>query len=172
MQHAFVQTPCGEALQRVRAPALGAYRFPLDTIASGAHRVSGVLLSVGFPAVVLASLAPPLRTPEGYRAALTAAHAALPRPVWLAAKACVAFPLCYHFLAGARFLAWEHGLLGFDRRATRSTSALLLGGSAAATAVLAFRSFPFQQHQQQQQQQPQQPQRSCLTRWLPAWLRR
>ena len=171
MQHAFVQTPCGEALQRVRAPALGAYRFPLDTVASGVHRTTGVLLSVGFPAVVLASLAPPLRSAAGYRAALTAAHAALPRPVWLAAKACVAFPLCYHLLAGARFLAWEHGLLGFDPRATRTTSALLLGGSAAATAVLAFRTFPFAMASQVPQQPPQARQ-SRLARWLPTWLRR
>ena len=171
MEHAFVPTPCGEALHRVRAPALGAYRFPLDTIASGAHRVSGVLLSIGLPAAVLASLAPQMRTASGYRSAIDTAHAVLPRPLWRAAKACVAFPLCYHSLAGARFLAWEHGLLGFSRTATRTTSALLLGGSAAATAALAFATFPAVGAAPSPSSPPPSS-HSTLTRWLPAWLRR
>lgn len=166
-QHAFVKV---HAAGRVRAPSVLVYRFPLDTLASGGHRTTGVALSLGFPAVVLASLAPQLRTAEGYRQALTAARGRLGAPLWGAAKACVALPLCWHMLAGTRFLLWEWGLHSFDKRATRTTSALLMAGSLAMAAGLAIAKFPFPAAQVQQRKQHHKKSGGLLKRWLPSWL--
>ena len=165
-QHAFVKV---HVAGRVRAPSVLVYRFPLDTLVSGGHRTTGVALSLGFPAVVLASLAPPLRTAEGYKQALAAARERIGAPLWGAAKACVALPLCWHMLAGARFLLWEWGLHSFDKRATRTTSALVMAGSLAMASGLAFAKFSGPAAQTQQRKQQQKPS-GMLKRWLPSWL--
>ena len=81
-------------------------------------------------------------------ASIVAFKAAYPLLVF-PAKAAVGFPLIYHYMAGLRHMWWDHAKYGnqadkdspLEVPAVERSSKLLLGGSAAATALAALYSI-------------------------------
>ena len=101
------------------------YRWQYTNTLSILHRITGVLLSIGFFLLVywLASVA---AGPERYAAAV----ACLSGPLMQLVLAGSLFSFCYHLMMGLRHLAFDLGL-GFELKTARWT-----GWAAAAVAIV------------------------------------
>nr|AJE29362.1 mitochondrial succinate dehydrogenase C [Mastigamoeba balamuthi] len=127
------------------APGLFVYRWPLNAIVSGMHRVSGLALVIGFSSVAMGSALLPAGTtlPD----AIVSACSKWPRALRIAAKWCIGTALAMHWVAGTRYLAWEWGLYPFSVRCTTYTSSAIVAAAIGGGTALSLCSFPFPQHQ-------------------------
>jgi succinate dehydrogenase / fumarate reductase cytochrome b subunit len=89
------------------------YRWQYTMTLSFLHRVTGVLLSLGFLLLVY-WLAAAAAGAERYAAAVATLSSPLAQLVWFGA----AFAFCYHLLNGIRHLAWDTGR-GFELQTAR-----------------------------------------------------
>lgn len=118
------------------------YKFPLGAISSITNRGTGCMLSVGTWAAAYIAFTGDLG------AAINTFKEAAPLLVF-PAKAVVAFPLIYHYLAGMRHIYWDHAKYGnqadkhspLEVPAVEASSKLLIGASVAATAAAALYSI-------------------------------
>ncbi len=101
------------------------YRWTYTNSLSLLHRITGVLLSLGF-FILVYWLVAAASGPERYAAAVACLGTPLVRLVMAAAL----FAFCYHLMMGLRHLAFDIGL-GFELKTARWT-----GWAAAAIAVL------------------------------------
>ncbi len=96
-------------------------RLPLPGVVSFAHRVSGALMFFGIPFVLyLFDLS--LSGPEGFAQARSWAGSLWLTPVIVL----LAWSLCYHLLAGIRYLLMDLDL-GIDRKASYLSAAWVAG---------------------------------------------
>ena len=98
------------------------YRWQYTNTLSILHRITGVLLSLGFLLLVY-WLAAAAAGPERYAAARDTLASPLAQLVWFGA----AFAFCYHLLNGVRHLFFDMGR-GFElKRARASGRAVAIG---------------------------------------------
>ncbi|MFI4889942.1 MAG: succinate dehydrogenase, cytochrome b556 subunit [Steroidobacterales bacterium] len=118
------------ARPRPLSPHLQIYRWQLSNTLSVLHRLTGVGLSIGLPALAywLVSLA------AGQSAYEAAARffASMPGELLLAGWVLAFF---YHLLNGVRHLFWDIGY-GFERRQRHTSGWLVVVGSLVLSAVV------------------------------------
>ena len=116
------------ARARPTSPHAGIYRWQIGNSLSILHRVTGVVLALGLPALCywLTSLA---AGEQSY----AAAEAVFSSPVGLAGLAGWTFAFLYHLLNGVRHLFWDAGY-GFERTQRHASGWLVVLGSIALTA--------------------------------------
>eukprot|EP01105_Mastigella_eilhardi_P014034 TRINITY_DN3190_c2_g1_i1.p1 TRINITY_DN3190_c2_g1~~TRINITY_DN3190_c2_g1_i1.p1 ORF type:complete len:161 (+),score=33.41 TRINITY_DN3190_c2_g1_i1:3-485(+) len=116
---------------RPNAPSLFSYRWPMNSLASGAHRATGAALVLGYSSVVLGGALVP-----SFRERVVATLGRVPRPLPYFFRWCVAFGITYHWAAGIRHLLWDYGFFGFNmQHVTRSSIGLYAGAFATAVAA-------------------------------------
>lgn len=118
---------------RPTSPHVSIYKFPLPAMASITTRVTGVALTVGVAAVASLSVADPLGGFHAVEALKAGAPALVP-----VAKAAVAFPVVYHYLAGLRHLYWDRSAAGFSLEEMQRSSTLLIALAVLLTLALTF----------------------------------
>jgi succinate dehydrogenase / fumarate reductase cytochrome b subunit len=115
---------------RPLSPHITIYRWQIGNSLSILHRLTGIALAIGLPALTywLASLA----AGEGsYR---TAAHA-FASPVGLLLLIGWSFAFFYHLLNGVRHLLWDVGL-GFERQERHASGWIAVLGALALTLIV------------------------------------
>ncbi|MFQ5581825.1 MAG: succinate dehydrogenase, cytochrome b556 subunit [Mariprofundaceae bacterium] len=114
---------------RPLSPRISIYRLHPETLASGAHRLSGVVLILFVP-FYLWMLYGMTGSPEDFQDSLAMMHTSLGRiALWTAGTAFI-----YHFFSGIRMLCLDAGW-GESRSMMRLSSQIMLG-VAAVTAVI------------------------------------
>jgi succinate dehydrogenase / fumarate reductase cytochrome b subunit len=106
------------------------YRWQYTNTTSILHRITGILLSFCFIALVY-WLAAAAAGPERYDAALAVIASPLGQVVLIGGL----FSFCYHLLNGIRHLFWDAGY-GFELPVARKTAWVSMLGSAVLTVVL------------------------------------
>lgn len=117
------------------------YKFPAPAVSSILNRVTGCVLSVGTAGLGAVAL-------SGDVAATVEALKAYSLIAFMV-KAGVSFPLVYHYLGGVRHIIWDHSKIGnqadksslLEISSVRTQSKVLIGGSAAASLLLALYSI-------------------------------
>ena len=112
------------------SPHVTIYRFPIVAISSITNRVTGFMLSVGVTGIAGLSLA-------GFDTAATAMFINQYSAASVL-KFGVAFPLVYHYLGGVRHIMWDRVPDQLTNEQVQTSSTVLLGGSVALSAGLAF----------------------------------
>ena len=106
------------------------YRWQYTNTLSILHRITGVLLSLGFLLLVY-WLAADAAGPERYAAARHALASPLAQLVWFGA----AFAFCYHLLNGVRHLFFDMGR-GFELKTARASGRAVAIGAVVLGLVL------------------------------------
>lgn len=107
------------------------YRWQYTNTLSILHRITGVLLSLGFLLLVY-WLAAAAAGADRYRAALDTLASPLAQLVLFG----VVFAFCYHLLNGIRHLVWDTGRALDIRTATAAGWAVLVGTVVLGAAIL------------------------------------
>jgi succinate dehydrogenase / fumarate reductase cytochrome b subunit len=115
--------------QRPLSPHLGVYKFAYSMALSILHRITGVVSTFGFLALVwwLMALA---SGPEAYARAMLR----LGSPLAKLLLAGFAFSFIYHFCNGIRHLVWDTGH-GLERAQARRSGALVVVCALLLTAL-------------------------------------
>ena len=108
------------------------YRWQYTNTLSILHRITGVLLSLGFLLLVY-WLAAAAAGPERYAAARHALASPLAQLVWFGA----AFAFCYHLLNGVRHLFFDMGR-GFELATARKSARFTSIGAVVLALVVWF----------------------------------
>ena len=106
------------------------YRWQYTNTLSILHRITGVLLSLGFLLLVY-WLAAAAAGPERYAAARDALASPLAQLVWFGA----AFAFCYHLLNGVRHLFFDMGH-GFELKTARASGRAVAIGAVVLGLLL------------------------------------
>jgi len=106
------------------------YRWQYTNTLSILHRITGVLLSLGFLLLVY-WLAAAAAGPERYAAARDALATPLAQLVWFGA----AFAFCYHLLNGVRHLFFDMGH-GFELKTARASGRAVAIGAVVLGLLL------------------------------------
>jgi succinate dehydrogenase / fumarate reductase cytochrome b subunit len=106
------------------------YRWQYTNTLSILHRITGVLLSLGFLLLVV-WLAAAAAGPERYAAARDALASPLAQLVWFGA----AFAFCYHLLNGVRHLFFDMGR-GFELKTARASGRAVAIGAVVLGLLL------------------------------------
>ena len=126
-----------QRLARPVSPHLSIYKPQITWLASGSHRLTGVLLSGGLYLWSIAYLVGPTVGFQAGSTTLAAAFAAWPFVLKAAAKVTVAFPFVFHCFNGLRHIAWDFGL-GFAKSRVIQTGWFVIGLSAVSSLYLAL----------------------------------
>ncbi|KKK13381.1 hypothetical protein P175DRAFT_0518951 [Aspergillus ochraceoroseus IBT 24754] len=126
-----------QRLNRPVSPHLSIYRPQITWMASGAHRITGLVLSGPLYLFATAYLAAPLFGWHLESATLAAAFGALPVAAKVAVKGLVAFPFTYHCMNGLRHLSWDFGK-GINNKTVIQTGWTVVGLSTISALLLAF----------------------------------
>ena len=106
------------------------YRWQYTNTLSILHRITGVLLSLGFLLLVY-WLAAAAAGPERYAAARDSLASPLAQLVWFGA----AFAFCYHLLNGVRHLFFDMGR-GFELKTARASGRAVAIGAVVLGLLL------------------------------------
>ena len=106
------------------------YRWQYTNTLSILHRITGVLLSLGFLLLVY-WLAAAAAGPERYAAARDTLASPLAQLVWFGA----AFAFCYHLLNGVRHLFFDLGY-GFELKTARASGRAVAIGAVVLGLLL------------------------------------
>lgn len=120
---------------RPLSPHLGIYRFMYTMATSIAHRISGVVLSIGL-VVLVGWLAAAASGAEAYAAAIALVPAALLKlllAAWLLA-------FCYHLCNGIRHLNWDLGR-GLEKPEARRSAMVVVAVTAVLAAAFVYAAF-------------------------------
>lgn len=120
---------------RPLSPHLGIYRFMYTMATSIAHRITGVVLSVGLVVLVAWLLAAAVGA-EAYAsttALLSSGVVKLLLAGWLLA-------FCYHLCNGLRHLAWDLGR-GLEKAEARRSAGFVVAGTLSLFAVFGWLLF-------------------------------
>ncbi|KAI9310933.1 succinate dehydrogenase cytochrome b560 subunit [Dichotomocladium elegans] len=121
---------------RPTSPHVTIYQPQLTWYMSGAHRITGTALGLGFYAGALAYLTAPALGYTFDTAAIISSVAAAPVALKVAAKTIVGFPFVFHCLNGIRHLVWDTTRF-IDIKGVYKTGYIVLGSSLAGTLYLA-----------------------------------
>ncbi|HLW23128.1 MAG TPA: succinate dehydrogenase, cytochrome b556 subunit [Steroidobacteraceae bacterium] len=115
---------------RPLSPHLDIYRWQMGNTLSILHRLTGLALALGLPALAYFVLA----LAHGSASYRQAQHLFM-SPVGLLWLVAWSFAFFYHLLNGIRHLFWDIGL-GFERRARTVSGWVVVGGSVVLTLGL------------------------------------
>jgi len=126
-----------QRLVRPVSPHLSIYKPQITWLASGSHRLTGVLLSGGLYLWSILYLVGPTVGFQAGSASLAAAFAAWPFVLKATAKVVVAFPFVFHCFNGLRHLAWD-ARVGFSKVQVIRSGWFVVGLSAVSSLYLAL----------------------------------
>jgi succinate dehydrogenase / fumarate reductase cytochrome b subunit len=123
--------------------SLVSYRWPLASIASGMHRVSGAILFFLMPFIIWmfdASISSEISFLR-FKAAFNVGMLGLPGFIWKLVALGIIWASLHHFIAGFRHLWMDthHAQVGKDFG--RQTAVAVIGATLALTAVLGAKLF-------------------------------
>ncbi len=115
---------------------IASYRLPLAGKLSILHRVSGALLFLCLPLVILPLFAASVISPQTF--AVVAAYAGSPivKLVFLV----LVWGYLHHFCAGIRYLMLDLHI-GIDKQSSKKSAGVVFGVSLALTLVFALKLF-------------------------------
>ena len=122
--------------RNVSVPQILSYRMPLAAKTSILHRISGALLFLALPLIILPLLAMSLSSPAGF-AALSQVFG---NPIVKVVVLVLVWGYLHHFCAGIRYLALDLGK-GNDKYTANKTAASVLTVSLTLTLVFALKLF-------------------------------
>ncbi len=117
-------------------PQLLSYRLPPAAKASIMHRVSGALLFLCLPLVILPLFALSVTSPESY----AAIHAWASNPLMKLILLALIWGYMHHFCAGIRYLALDLHI-GNDKVSSQRSARVVFGVSLALTLVFGLKLF-------------------------------
>ena len=112
------------------------YRLPLAGKLSILHRVSGALLFLCLPLVILPLFAASVASPESYAGIAEYAGNPIVKLVFLA----LVWGYLHHFCAGIRYLVLDLHI-GIDKVSAQKSAGVAFGVSLALTVVFALKLF-------------------------------
>ena len=107
------------------------YRLPLAGKLSILHRISGILLFLCLPLVIVPLFAASVAAPQSFAWIASIAANPIVKLVFLV----LIWGYLHHFCAGLRFLALDFHM-GLELETARLTSKIVLGVSMIATAII------------------------------------
>lgn len=122
--------------RNVSVPQILSYRMPLAARTSILHRISGALLFLCLPLIILPLFAMSLSSPAGFAALSNVMSVTAVKIVVLV----LVWGYLHHFCAGIRYLALDMGK-GNDKYTANKTAASVLIISLALTLVFALKLF-------------------------------
>lgn len=122
--------------RNVSVPQILSYRMPLAARTSILHRISGALLFLCLPLIILPLFAMSLSSPAGFAALNNVFGNPMVKIVVLA----LVWGYLHHFCAGIRYLALDLGK-GNDKYTANKTAISVLVVSLGLTAVFALKLF-------------------------------
>lgn len=117
-------------------PQLLSYRLPPAAKASIMHRVSGALLFLCLPLVILPLFALSVTSPESY----AAIHEWVSNPLMKLILLALIWGYMHHFCAGIRYLALDLHI-GNDKISSQRSARVVFGVSLALTLVFGLKLF-------------------------------
>ncbi|SHI26093.1 succinate dehydrogenase, cytochrome b556 subunit [Pollutimonas bauzanensis] len=117
-------------------PQIMSYRLPLAGKTSILHRISGALLFVCLPLVILPLFALSVTSPESYASIQSVVSNPLCKLVLLV----LIWGYLHHFCAGIRYLILDLHI-GNDKHSAQKTAGVVLGVSLALTLVFGLKLF-------------------------------
>lgn len=115
---------------------IASYRLPLAGKLSILHRVSGVLLFLCLPLVILPLFAASVAAPQTFAA--VAAYAG--NPIVKLVLLVLIWGYLHHFCAGIRYLLLDLHI-GLDKQSAKKSAGVVFGISLALTVVFALKLF-------------------------------
>ena len=122
--------------RNVSVPQILSYRMPLAARTSILHRISGALLFLSIPVIILPLLAMSLSSPSGF----AALSSVMGNPIMKLIVLVLIWGYLHHFCAGIRYLALDMGK-GNDKYTASKTAASVLVVSLGLTVVFALKLF-------------------------------
>lgn len=122
--------------RNISVPQILSYRLPLAGKTSILHRVSGALLFLSLPIIVLPLLAMSLESEQSFNSISRVVGHPLCKVVLLA----LIWGYLHHFCAGIRYLTLDMGK-GNDKYTANKTAASVLVVSLALTALFGLKLF-------------------------------
>lgn len=117
-------------------PQIMSYRLPLAAKSSILHRVSGALLFLCIPLVILPLFALSVTSPESF----AEMRAWVANPVFKIVLLALAWGFLHHFCAGIRYLLLDLHM-GNDKHTGKKTAGVVFGVSLALTLVFGLKLF-------------------------------
>lgn len=122
--------------RNISVPQILSYRLPLAGKLSILHRVSGALLFLCLPLVIVPLFAASVTSAESFAQVAQYLDNVLVKLIVLA----LVWGYLHHFCAGIRYLALDLHI-GIDKQSSRKTAGVVFGVSLALTAVFALKLF-------------------------------
>ncbi len=122
--------------RNISVPQILSYRLPLAGKTSILHRISGALLFLCLPLVILPLFALSVTSPESYASIQAWASNPLLKLVLLA----IIWGYLHHFCAGIRYLVLDLHI-GMDKISAQKSAGVVLGVSLALTVVFGLKLF-------------------------------
>ncbi|ANN67994.1 succinate dehydrogenase, cytochrome b556 subunit [Bordetella bronchialis] len=122
--------------RNISVPQILSYRLPLPGKVSILHRVSGALLFLCLPLVLLPLLAASLASPESFANVAAIAGNPIVKLILLA----LIWGYLHHFCAGIRYLVLDLHK-GIEKAQAQKSAGVVLGVSLALTVVFGLKLF-------------------------------
>ena len=122
--------------RNISVPQLMNYRLPLAAKSSILHRVSGALLFLSLPLVLLPLFELSVTSPETF----ASIHAWASHPLCKLVLLVLMWGFFHHFCAGIRYLTLDLHI-GIDKESARKSAGIVFGVSLALTVVFGLKLF-------------------------------
>ena len=129
--------------RNIEFPSLITYRWPLASLASGMHRVSGAIMFFLMPFVIWmfdASISSEVSFAR-FKAAFNIGMLGIPGFLWKLVALGLIWAMLHHFIAGIRHLWMDTHHHHVSKDFGRQTAAVVLGLTLSLTAVLGAKLF-------------------------------
>ena len=122
--------------RNISVPQILSYRLPLAGKSSILHRVSGALLFLCIPLVILPLFALSVGSPESF----DSIHAWVSNPLCKLVLLVLIWGYLHHFCAGIRYLMLDLHI-GMDKQSAQKSAGVVFGISLALTLVFGLKLF-------------------------------
>lgn len=112
------------------------YRLPPAAKTSILHRISGALLFLALPIIIVPLFGKTITSPESFASIADW----LSHPLWKLILLVLIWGYLHHFCAGIRFLLLDNHI-GNDREPSQRSGAIVIGVSLALTFIFALKLF-------------------------------
>ncbi|ANN77046.1 succinate dehydrogenase, cytochrome b556 subunit [Bordetella flabilis] len=122
--------------RNISVPQILSYRLPLAGKVSILHRISGALLFLGLPLVLLPLLAASVGSPESFASVASIVGHPIVKLILLV----LIWGYLHHFCAGIRYLILDLHM-SIEKAQAQKSAGLVLGVSLALTVVFGLKLF-------------------------------
>jgi succinate dehydrogenase / fumarate reductase cytochrome b subunit len=122
--------------RNISVPQILSYRLPLAGKVSILHRISGALLFLGLPLVLLPLLAASVGSPESFASVASIVGHPIVKLILLV----LIWGYLHHFCAGIRYLVLDLHM-SIEKAQAQKSAGLVLGVSLALTVVFGLKLF-------------------------------